>query len=125
MPSKKYTPSHEWLLLDGDVVSVGVTDYAQQQLGDVVFVELPELGANTASGDEMVVIESVKAAGEVEAPIGGIVVAVNETLLDDPAGVNEDPEGAAWLFKLKVTDASVLNAFMDRDSYQEYLGENE
>jgi len=105
----KYTEDHEWLRVDGDVVVVGITEHASTQLGDVVFVELPEVGTMVAAGDEIVVIESVKAASDIVAPLDGEIVAVNDTLADEPGKVNEDPLGAAWFFKMKVDDLSALD----------------
>lgn len=118
----KYTKDHEWLRVEGDLVVVGITEHAATQLGDVVFVELPETETQVAEGDEVCVIESVKAASDILAPIDGEVVAVNGKLVDNPGLVNEDPTGAAWFFKLKVDDQSVLDQFMDEDEYNELIG---
>lgn len=118
----KYTKEHEWLRVEGDVVVVGITEHAATQLGDVVFVELPETETQVAEGDEVCVIESVKAASDILAPIDGEVVAVNSKLVDNPGLVNEDPTGAAWFFKLKVDDLGVLEQFMDEDEYQDLIG---
>jgi glycine cleavage system H protein len=118
----KYTKDHEWLRVDGDLVTVGITEHAATQLGDVVFVELPEIDTMVAEGDEVCVIESVKAASDILAPIDGEIVAVNQKLVDNPALVNEDPTGAAWFFKMKVDDLGVLDAFMDEDEYQDLIG---
>ena len=117
----KYTEDHEWLRVDGDVVVVGITAYAAEQLGDVVFVELPEIETQVATGDEIVVIESVKAASDIAAPLDGEIVAVNEALGDNPSLVNEDPTGEAWFFKLKIDDMSALDAFMDEDAYNDHI----
>ena len=117
----KYTEDHEWLSLDGQIVTVGITEYAAEQLGDVVFVELPEPETRVAKGDEIVVIESVKAASDIVAPLEGEIVEVNRKLVDTPALVNEDPTGAAWFFKLKVDDPEALDAFMDEDAYKEMV----
>ncbi|RDC71185.1 glycine cleavage system protein GcvH [Rhodovulum sp. 12E13] len=117
----KYTEDHEWLSLDGEIVTVGITDYAAGQLGDVVFVELPEPETRVAKGDEIVVIESVKAASDIVAPLEGEIVEVNSALVENPALVNEDPTGAAWFFKLKVDDPEALDAFMDEDAYKEMV----
>lgn len=117
----KYTKDHEWLRVEGDLVVVGITEHAATQLGDVVFVELPEAEAMVAEGDEVVVIESVKAASDILAPLDGEIVAVNDKLADSPALVNEDPTGAAWFFKMKIDDMSVLDAFMDEDEYLEMI----
>lgn len=118
----KYTEDHEWLRIEGDLVVVGITEHAATQLGDVVFVELPEVETMVAAGDEVVVIESVKAASDIAAPVDGEIVAVNEALVDTPALVNEDPTGAAWFFKIKVDDLSVLDQFMDEDEYNDLIG---
>ncbi|MFO1175622.1 MAG: glycine cleavage system protein GcvH [Paracoccaceae bacterium] len=118
----KYTEEHEWLRLEGDLVVVGITEHAAEQLGDVVFVELPELETQLAKGDEAAVIESVKAASDILAPIDGEVVAVNEKLVDNPGLVNQDPLGAAWFFKIKVDDVSVLDSYMDEDAYKALIG---
>lgn len=114
----KYTEEHEWLRVEGDHVVVGITEHAAEQLGDVVFVELPEIETMLSKGDEAAVIESVKAASDILAPIDGEVVAVNEKLVDNPSLVNSDPLGAAWFFKIKVDDLSVLDGYMDEDAYK-------
>ena len=113
----KYTEDHEWLRVEGEFVVVGITEHAATQLGDVVFVELPEVETLVTEGDEVVVIESVKAASDILAPVTGEIVAVNEALVDNPGLVNEDPLGAAWFFKIKIDDLKVLDAFMDEDEY--------
>lgn len=118
----KYTEDHEWLRVDGDVVVVGITEHASEQLGDVVFVELPENETQVAKGDDICVIESVKAASDIVAPVDGEIVEVNDDLVDNPGLVNEDPTGAAWFFKIKVEDMSQLDAFMDEDAYKEMIG---
>ncbi len=118
----KYTKEHEWLRVEGDLVVVGITEHAATALGDVVFVELPEVETVVAEGDEVAVIESVKAASDILAPTAGEIVAVNEALVDNPAMVNEDPLGAAWFFKMKLDDLSVLDDFMDEDEYNEMIG---
>jgi len=118
----KYTKEHEWLRVEGDVVVVGITEHAATALGDVVFVELPEVETVVAEGDEVAVIESVKAASDILAPASGEIVAVNETLVDNPAMVNEDPLGAAWFFKMKLDDMGVLDDLMDEDEYNEMIG---
>jgi glycine cleavage system H protein len=117
----KYTEEHEWLRVEGDIVVVGITEYAAQQLGDVVFVELPEVETQVAQGDEVVVIESVKAASDISAPVEGEIVEVNDKLPDNPGLVNEDPMGDAWFFKMKVEDLSALDDFMDEDEYNEMI----
>ena len=118
----KYTEDHEWLRVDGDVVVVGITEHASTQLGDVVFVELPESGTQVSKGDDVVVIESVKAASDITAPVDGEIVAVNDALADNPGKVNEDPTGDAWFFKMKVEDLSQLDDLMDEDAYNEMIG---
>lgn len=118
----KYTEEHEWLRIEGDLVVVGITAHAAEQLGDVVFVELPEVETMVSKGDEVVVIESVKAASDILAPIDGEIVAVNEKLAENPGLVNEDPLGAAWFFKLKVDDLAVLDDLMDEDEYNDLIG---
>lgn len=117
----KYTKEHEWLRVEGDLVVVGITEHAASALGDVVFVELPEVETVVAEGDEVCVIESVKAASDILAPVDGEIVAVNDKLTDNPGLVNEDPLGAAWFFKLKLDDLSVLDQFMDEDEYKDLI----
>lgn len=118
----KYTEDHEWLELDGDVIKVGISEHAAQQLGDVVFVELPEVGTVVAKGDEIVVIESVKAASDILAPLDGEIVEVNEALSDTPGAVNDDPLGA-WFFKMTTTAPNPLDDLMDEDAYQAFIEE--
>jgi glycine cleavage system H protein len=118
----KFTEEHEWLRVEGDFVVVGITEHAATQLGDVVFVELPEIETVVAQGDEVVVIESVKAASDILAPVDGEIVAVNDKLTDAPGLVNDDPLGAGWFFKMKLDDLSVLDQFMDEDEYADLIG---
>lgn len=118
----KFTKDHEWLRIEGDLVVVGITEHAATQLGDVVFVELPEVETMVAMGDEIVVIESVKAASDILAPLDGEVVEVNDKLSDKPGLVNEDPTGDAWFFKLRVDDLSAMDDYMDEDEYADYIG---
>jgi glycine cleavage system H protein len=113
----KYTEDHEWLKLEGDIATVGITVHAQDALGDVVFVELPAVGTTFAQKDVAGVVESVKAAADVYMPVSGEVTEVNEALRDDPSLANSDPMGAGWFFKVKVADASQLDALMDETSY--------
>ena len=113
----KYTEDHEWARKDGDLIVVGITDFAQKQLGEVVFVELPDLDQEVAMGDEAAVVESVKAAGEVKAPVAGTVVEINENLADAPETVNEDPAGNGWFYKLRPSDESQLDGLMSEDDY--------
>lgn len=117
----KYTEDHEWLRVEGDLVVVGITEHASTQLGDVVFVELPEVGTMVAAGDEIVVIESVKAASDIAAPLDGEIVEINEAIVDEPSKVNEDPLGDAWFFKMKIDDLSLLDQFMDEDEYKDLV----
>lgn len=118
----KFTEEHEWLRIEGDLVIVGITEHAAEQLGDVVFVELPEPETQVARGDEVCVIESVKAASDILAPLEGEIVEINEALADDPGLVNRDPLGEAWFFKMKIDDLSALDEFMDEDEYKEFIG---
>ena len=119
--STRYTKDHEWISLEGDTATIGITDYAQEQLGDIVFVELPEVGKKLDKGAEAAVVESVKAASEVYAPVAGEIVEVNGALTDEPAVVNNDPEGAGWFVKIKVADRTAVEALMDIDAYQAFL----
>jgi glycine cleavage system H protein len=121
MATLKYTDQHEWIAVEGDVATVGITDYAQGQLGDVVFVELPDEGKAFAIGDQAAVVESVKAAAEVYAPISGEIVEVNEALNDKPELVNEDATGDGWFFKIQIDDATELDSLMDAKEYKEYV----
>ncbi len=121
MPTTYYSEDHEWIEVDGDTGTVGITDFAQEQLGDVVFVELPEIGRTVIKGDDMAVVESVKAASEVYAPVGGEVVAVNEALEDNPAAVNEDAEGDGWFVRLGLADAAELEDLMDAAAYAAFV----
>jgi glycine cleavage system H protein len=115
--SLKYTPEHEWLLVDGDSATVGITHHAQDALGDVVFVELPEVGATFAAHDVAGVVESVKAAADVYMPVCGEITEVNEALRDDPALANSDPLGAGWFFKVKLGNPAELDALLDETAY--------
>ncbi|MCI5112491.1 MAG: glycine cleavage system protein GcvH [Marivita sp.] len=118
----KFTEEHEWLRVEGDEVVVGITAHAAEQLGDVVFIELPEEGQTVSKDDEIVVIESVKAASDILAPLDGEITEVNEVLVDEPGKVNEDPEGEAWFFKMKIEDMSALDDMMDEAAYKKYIG---
>ena len=122
MSEVKYTEEHEWLRLedDGNVI-VGITDYAQEQLGDVVYVELPETGTSVNAGDDAAVVESVKAAGEVKSPISGEIIAVNEKLSDEPELINSEPTGAGWFFSIKPDTIDVLGSLMDESAYNKFL----
>ncbi|HSD92239.1 MAG TPA: glycine cleavage system protein GcvH [Methyloceanibacter sp.] len=116
----KFTEEHEWLNLDGAVATVGITEHAAKQLGDVVFVQLPEVGTKLTKGDGAAVVESVKAASDVYAPLSGEVVEVNQTVVDDPASVNADPQGNAWFFKLKLDDVKDMDGLMDQAAYDKF-----
>lgn len=119
----KFTKDHEWLRVDGDVATFGITDYAQEQLGDVVFVELPKVGATLAQGAMIAVVESVKAASEVYAPVGGEVIEINSAIVSNPKLINDDPMAQAWFAKLKLSDASQINELMDEQSYRAMLAQ--
>lgn len=116
----KFSKDHEWINVEGDAATVGISDYAQKQLGDVVFVELPEVDHEVAAGDELAVVESVKAASEVYAPVSGVVTAVNDALESAPETVNASATGDGWFVKMTVSDASELDALMDEAAYKEY-----
>ncbi|MEE8392836.1 MAG: glycine cleavage system protein GcvH [Rhodospirillales bacterium] len=119
--SERYTEAHEWIRVDGGIATVGISDYAQQQLGDVVFVELPEVGKNLEKGGQAAVVESVKAASEIYAPAGGEVTEVNADLDTDPAKVNAEPLGGGWFFRIKLANPGDLDGLMDADSYKTYI----
>lgn len=122
MAKTYFTTDHEWLRVDGDVATVGITDYAQEQLGDLVFVELPEVGKKLAKGDTAVVVESVKAASDVYAPADGEITEVNEALSSEPALVNSAPTGDGWLWKMRLADESQLEGLLDEAGYQAHIG---
>src|ERR1700747_48216 len=115
-----YTSDHEWLSIEGDVATVGITDYAQQQLGDVVFVELPKVGRSLKKAEAAAVVESVKAASDVYAPISGEVLEVNQPVVDEPALVNSDAAGKAWFFKIRIADKKELDGLMDEAAYAKH-----
>jgi glycine cleavage system H protein len=117
----RFTKDHEWVLIEGAVATVGISAHAAEQLGDVVFVELPAVGKMVKKGDEMAVVESVKAASDVYAPISGEVVAVNQAIVDDPSKVNADPMGAAWFVKLTPSDAAEATGLMDEQAYRKFV----
>ena len=121
MSGLKYSKDHEWVRVEGDVGTVGISDYAQEQLGDVVYVELPEVGTTVAQNEEAAVVESVKAASEVYAPVSGEVVEVNQALEDDPALVNGDATGEGWFLKLRMSAPGELDGLMDETAYAEYV----
>jgi len=119
--SRYFTEDHEWIDVDGEVGTVGITDYAQQQLGDIVFVEVPEEGKELAKGDDAAVVESVKAASDIYAPVSGVVLEGNPDLADEPALVNTSPEEDGWFFKLTLTDAEELEGLMDESAYEAFV----
>jgi glycine cleavage system H protein len=121
MPATHYTKSHEYIRVEGETGIIGITDFAQAQLGDVVFVELPSIGKSLSKGAEAATIESVKAAAEVNVPVSGTVVEVNSALAESPGLVNEDPSGKGWFLKIKLSDAAELDGLMDENAYREFL----
>ncbi len=121
MSETRYTEDHEWIRIEGDLGTIGITDYAQNQLGDVVFVELPEVGRTFAKGDEAAVVESVKAASEIFAPVAGEVVAVNQALVENPALANQDAQGEGWFLRLRIGNAAELGALMDEGAYKAFV----
>lgn len=118
----KFTEEHEWLREEGDAVVVGITEHASEQLGDIVFVELPEVGTEVSKDDEVVVIESVKAASDILAPIDGEITEINEAIVDEPGKVNDDPMGDAWFFKIKPSDPGQMDDYMDEAAYKDFIG---
>ena len=124
MAIERFTKDHEWIRVDGGVGTVGITDHAQSQLGDVVFVDVPEAGRKTKQGEAVAVVESVKAASDIFSPVSGEVVEANADLAGQPALVNEDAEGNAWFFRLKIADPAELDTLMDRAAYETYVKES-
>jgi glycine cleavage system H protein len=122
MSKTYYTEDHEWIAVDGDQATIGITNYAQEQLGDLVYVELPEANRAVAKGEEVVVVESVKAASDVYAPVSGEITEVNDKIKDDPALVNRGAETDGWLFRMKLDDSTELDGLMDRDAYNSTIG---
>lgn len=116
-----FTKEHEWVRVDGDTATIGISDHAQEQLGDIVFAEVPEAGRHVSKGQEAAVVESVKAASDVYAPVSGEVVEGNQAVADDPALVNSDPEGEGWFFKLKLDNPGELDGLMDENAYREWV----
>ena len=121
MADTKYTQEHEWLRIEGDIGTIGITQYAQEQLGDVVFVDVPQAGRKVAKGEACAVVESVKAASDIYAPVSGEVVEANAALADSPGDVNAEPTGKGWFFKLKLSDKSELNGLMDAAAYEAFV----
>jgi glycine cleavage system H protein len=121
MANQRFTRDHEWIRADGPIGTVGITNHAQERLGDIVYVELPEVGRKVAKGEAVAVVESVKAASDVYAPVAGDVVEANAGLPDQPALVNEDAEGQAWFFKVRIADAAEFDALMDRAAYEGFV----
>jgi glycine cleavage system H protein len=121
MPELKYTQDHEWVRAEGDAATIGITDHAQNALGDVVFVDLPEVGREVAAGEAIAVVESVKAASDVYAPIAGRIVEVNAALTDDPGLINREPTGEGWFFKIEPADPSAVAALMDESAYAAFV----
>ncbi|MEE8320447.1 MAG: glycine cleavage system protein GcvH [Gammaproteobacteria bacterium] len=122
MSGMRFTEDHEWLLVEEDgTITIGITDYAQDQLGDVVYVDMPEVGLEISAGDEVAVVESVKAAGDIKVPLSGTVSEINDLLADEPEKVNTDPMGEGWFFKITPSDLEELDALMDEDAYWEYV----
>ncbi len=121
MPELRFTKDHEWVRLDGDAATIGITDHAQTALGDVVFVDLPEVGREVAAGEAIAVVESVKAASDVYAPIAGRVVEVNAVLADDPGTINREPTGAGWFFKIEPSDPGAVAGLMDDAAYAAFV----
>jgi glycine cleavage system H protein len=125
MPGKnsdtRYTKAHEWVKLDGEIVTVGITDYAQQQLGELVFIELPELERDVTAGEACAVVESVKAASDIYSPLAGRIAEINETIVEDPEIVNSDAEGEGWFFRLELDDPAAFEELLDQDAYDEFV----
>lgn len=121
MSEMRFSDEHEWVRLDGDVGTIGVTKYAVEQLGDVVFVELPEKGAGVEKGNQVAVVESVKSASEIYTPVSGEIVGINTTVTDEPGAVNDEPEGRAWLFQVKLSDPSEIKSLMTAEQYEAFV----
>ena len=124
MSEVKFSKEHEWIKLEGEVATIGITKHATEMLGDIVFAELPEKGSSVEKDGTAGVVESTKAASDVYTPVGGEVVDINQTIIDDPAKINEDPEGDAWLFKLKMKDMSEMDNLMDKEEYDKFAKES-
>ena len=124
MSDVKYSKEHEWIKLEGDVATIGITRYATEMLGDIVFAELPEKGSNVEKDGTAGVVESTKAASDVYTPVSGEVVDTNQDIVDDPSKINQDPENSAWFFKLKIKDKSEMNSLMNKDDYDKFAKES-
>ena len=124
MSEVKYSKEHEWIKLDGDTAVIGITQHATEMLGDIVFVELPEIGSSVAKDGNAGVVESTKAASDIYTPVSGEIIENNQSIVDDPAKVNNDPENEAWFFKLKITDKSEMDSLMNKDEYEKFSKES-
>ena len=124
MSDVKYSKEHEWIILEGDEATIGITKHATEMLGDIVFTELPEKGSNVEKDGTAGVVESTKAASDVYTPVSGEVIDINQTIVDDPSKINEDPEGEAWFFKLKLKDKSEMDSLMNKEEYDKFAKEN-
>ena len=124
MSEVKYSKEHEWIKLDGDTAIIGITEHATEMLGDIVFVELPEIGSSVVKDGNAGVVESTKAASDIYTPVSGEIIENNQSIVDDPAKVNNDPENEAWFFKLKITDKSEMDSLMNKDEYEKFSKES-
>jgi glycine cleavage system H protein len=124
MSEKKFSKKHEWVSVEGDIATVGITKHATEMLGDIVFVEVPEIGKEIEQNNQAAVVESTKAASDVYSPISGEVIEGNKLIVDDPSSVNSDPEGVSWFFKIKIKDSSELNSLMTKSDYDKFVAEN-
>jgi glycine cleavage system H protein len=124
MSEKKFSKKHEWVSVEGDTATVGITKHATEMLGDIVFVEVPEIGKAIEQNNQAAVVESTKAASDVYSPISGEVIEGNKVIVDDPSSVNSDPEGASWFFKIKIKDSSELDSLMTKSDYEKFVAEN-
>ena len=124
MSEVKYSKEHEWIKLDGDIAIIGITQHATEMLGDIVFVELPEIGSSVAKDGNAGVVESTKAASDIYTPVSGEIIENNQAIVDDPAKVNNDPENEAWFFKLKITDKSEMDSLMNKEEYEKFSKES-
>ena len=124
MSEKKFSKKHEWISVEGDIATVGITKYATELLGDIVFAEVPEPGKEVEKDGQAAVVESTKAASDVYSPISGEIIEGNKSIVDEPGNINSDPEGASWFFKIKVKDTSELDGLMSKDDYEKFITEN-